>query len=552
MRKPVFVLLSSALLGLLLACNGTGSGDGNNASVTVQATFQKEVLAPNGRHTMTTLPARYCYVEFHDNTSDALTGSGGFLDGSGQGTFQVPNGESVYAAVYADWAVPGVTSGSPTFMQGYTINAAYTTALTSTTPHWYVTSDTFTASNGTLSVQALDDANRVAGAFNIADQGVTFALGMQSLVTDPSLPSVAMYWSTSTNPADQYRAYPDAAPFGSSLVTINNRVILQGSVMGNASGAANTEQDEWDDGTLGETYAHLLFAPYTFKADGSSALSYLRADTENVPFIGLGVPAEPSQAFITGFSDFLSAAFRGNPQILDSYGNGTSTPSVQDEDLSQPGNYGEFSRYGVAGSFWSMWQALGGNQAALQTLWNSTLTSNSSLDLVGDYNGSPLGCFPTYLVGLRAAVGGSWPACQTAFGAWGVSDPSATYFNGSSLWSNQLSIPFTITGATLVSPATPAATSLSYDRNGAALYRFTQGSTGTRTIQMTPTGGQDFEVDLIGPNGPVAFNYTNPYGNTRSLTQTLAPGSYVIRVRVNPDNTLNKTAGTYAYNLSLN
>ena len=553
MRKPAFTLLSATLLGLLLACNGTGSADmGNNSSVTVQAAFQKEVLNSAGGHTMTTLPARYCLVKFYDNASNAETGTGGFLDGTGQGTFQVPSGESVYAKVYADWAVPGLTASAPAFMQGYTVNAPYSQAFNSS-PDWYVTSNTFTVSNGTLSVLALDDANRLAGAFNIADQGVTFALGMQSLVADPSLPSVAVYWSTSTNPADQYRAYPDATPFGTSMVTINSRVVLQASVMGNASGAVGTEQDEWDDGTLGETYAHLLFAPYTFKADGSNTLSYLRADTENVPFISLGVPSEPSQAFICGFADFLSSAFRGNPQILDSYGNGTSTPSVQDEDLSHPANLGEFSRYGVAGSLWSMWGALGGNHAGLQTLWNATLTSNSGLDFVGDYNGSPLGCFPTYLVGLRAAVGSTWPACQTAFGAWGVSDPSNTYFStGSALWTNEAT-PFSVTGATLVSPATPAAASLSYDRNGAALYRFTQGSTGTRTIQMTPTGGQDFELDLIGPNGPIVYNYASPFGTTRTInTPTLAPGSYVIRVRINPSNTLSRAANTYAYNLSLN
>jgi len=555
MRKPVFILVSSALLGLLLACNGTGtdSSGGNDASVTVQAAFQKEVLNSAGGHTMTTLPARYCYVEFHDNASNAVTGSGGFLDGSGQGTFQVPSGESVYAVVYAAWQIPGSSSASY-FMQGEVVNATFGTPYNSTSD-WYATSSTFTAGAGTLNVLALDDSSRIAGAFNVADQGVTFALGMQGLAPATPLPNLAIYWTTSTNPSNQYRVYPQVALDSSNnLILQNGHALFQAAVFGNASGAANAEQDEWDDGTLGETYARLLFAPYTFKADGSNSLSYLRADTENVPFISLGVPAEPSQAFISGFSDFLSAAFRNNPQILDSYGNGTSTPSVQNEDLSQSSSLGEFSRYGVAGSLWSMWkQALGGGQSGLQTLWNATLTSNSGLDFVGDYNGSPLGCFPTYLVGLRAAAGGSWPGCQTAFSAWGVADPSNTYFStGSALWTNEAT-PFSVTGATLVSPATPAASSLSYDRNGAALYRFVQGSTGTPQIQMAPTGGQDFELDLLGPNGPIAYNYASPFAATRTInTQTLAPGSYVIRVRVNPDNNLVRTGNSYSYNLSLN
>ena len=69
---------------------------------------------------------------------------------------------------------------------------------------------------------------------------------------------------------------------------------------------------------------------------------------------------------------------------------------------------------------------------------------------------------------------------------------------------------------------------------------------------MTPTDGQEFELDLLGPNGPVAFSYASPFGSARTLTPTLASGDYVIRVRVNPDNTLVKPAGTYHYNLSLN
>ncbi|HET6330302.1 MAG TPA: hypothetical protein VFF76_05880 [Holophagaceae bacterium] len=552
MRKPAFALISSALLGLLLACNGSGSGSsGGTSPVTVRAAFQKEVLNSGGGHSMTTLPARYCYVEFRDNTSHQVTGSGGFLDGNAQGTFQVPTGESAYAVVYAAWQIPGASSGSD-LMQGEVVNASYGAAYNSTSD-WYVTSDAFTASAGTLNVLALDDSSRIAGAFNIADQGVTFALGMKGLAV-AALPNLAVYWTTSSLSSDQYRVYPQVVLDSSNnLILQNGHALFQAAVFGNASGAPNTEQDEWDDGTLGETYAHLLFAPYTFKADGSSALSYLRADTENVPFISLGVPAEPSQAFITGYADFLSAAFRNNPQILDSYRDGSGVLRVQNEDLSQPANLGEFSRYGVAGSLWSIWkQALGGGQSGLQALWNATLTSNSGLDFVGDYNGSPLGCYPTYLVGLRAAVGSSWPACQTAFGAWGVADPSATYFStGSALWTNEAA-PFTVTGATLVSPATPAAAALSYDRNGAALYRFTQGSTGTRTITLTPTGGQDFELDLVGPNGPVAYNFASPYGNARTLNPTLAPGSYAIRVRTNPDNTLSHAAGSYSYNLALN
>ncbi len=550
MPRSLPFLVSSLLLGGLLACNGTGAGSGSGVAVTVQAGFQKEVLNASGGHTMATLPARYCYVEFRDASTTNTIGVQGYLDGTGQGTFQVPSGSNVFAVVYADWAVPGATSGAP-FMQGYTVNAPYGTTFSSTTD-WNVTSNSFVAdSNGTLTVIAQDDTSRIAGAFNVADQGVTFALGMQGLLASGStLPSVAMYWST--DPSHQTRAYPNVVTSGSSIVTIGGRALFQAGVFGDNSGAANTEQDEWDDGTLGETYAHLLFAPYSYNASGSSALSFLRTDTENIPFIPLVGPSEPSMAFTTGFSDFLSAAFRGNAQILDSYRNGSGVLQVQNEDLGAPNNtLGEFSRYGVAGSFWSMWQTLGGNQAALQTLFNSTTSSRPTLDFVGDYTGAPLGAFPTYLVGLRSDVGSTatWNACQTAFGAWGVSDPSASYFTGTSLWTNEPGT-FSATGS-LVVPATPAYPEACYGKSGAALYRFTQGSTGSRTITLTPSG-QDMELDLLGPNGPVIMNFASPYGGARTITQTLSTGDYVIRVRVNPDTTLSRTAGTYTYSLTMN
>ena len=557
MTRPLPLLLSAALLGALVACNGTaGSSVGSGGPlVTVRATFEKEVLTPTGPPTKIVLPARYCAVAFYDATSGSQVGDSGYLDANGTKTFQVPTGANVYAAVYADWSVPAV-SGNSAFMSGFTVNAPYGTALTSSVPDWYVTSASFVAdSSGTLNIRALDDASRIAGAFNIADQGVTFALGLRgTLPANTTMPTLGMYWSTSTNPANQARVYPNPVMNGSAISTLNGRGFFQAGVMGNASHAANTEQDEWDDGTLGETYAHLLFAPYSFKADGTSSLSYLRTDTENVPLISLSGPSEPSMAFTTGYCDFLSAAFRGQAQNFDSYWDGSGIFRVQNEDLSSPQSLGEFSRYGVAGSLWSMWQALGGSQATLQLLVNEAATTPSrpSLDGVGDYVGAPLGCFPTYLVGLRSDVGSTaaWNSCKLAFGQWGVADPTNLYFTGTSLWVNEPT-PFSATGSLSI-PASPAPGVVCYDKAGSALYSFVQGSVITRTITLTPSG-QDMELDLLGPNGLDTFSYKIPFGAPRTIQIPALPiGSYVIRVRVNPDNTLTKTAGTYTYSLSLN
>lgn len=553
MAARIPLLLSTLALGLLTGCTSSAGlgGGGSDALVSVQATYQKRVLAPNGTYTTATLPARYCLVEFRDASSNAVVGDSGFLDGSGMGSFRVPAGSSVYARVVADWAVPGTGTGAPDVMRGFTVNAPYGTDFNSTVD-WSVTSATFTASDGSLAVQALDDSSHIAGAFAIADQGVTFALGLRNVAPTATLPSLAMYWSTSTNPADQARAYPSAVFSGSNIVTVGGRALFEAGVFGDPSHAANTEEDQWDDGTLGETYAHLLFAPNSYKADGSSSLSWLRADSENVPFLSLSGPSEPSQAFVAGFSDFLSGAFRNDPRILDSYYDGGGVFRVQDEDLSLPDNtLGEFSRYGVAGSLWSMWQgALGGGSAGLQTLFQEASAGpRPTLDFVGDYLGAPLGCYPTYLVGLRADTGSAWNNCLPGLSAWGVANPTSTYFSGTTLWTNEPGS-FSTSGS-LTLPASPAALSACYDRAGAALYRFTQGSTATRTITLTPSG-QDMELDVIGPNGLVAASYASPFGVARSLTPTLSPGDYVIRIRTNPDNTLSRSAGSYSYTLSLN
>ncbi|MDE3245544.1 MAG: hypothetical protein KGN80_05610, partial [Acidobacteriota bacterium] len=86
-----------------------------------------------------------------------------------------------------------------------------------------------------------------------------------------------------------------------------------------------------------------------------------------------------------------------------------------------------------------------------------------------------------------------------------------------------------------------------YDRNQSQAWRFTQSSVGSRTITMTPTGGQDFWVEVLGPGGIWADSIGGATGTRSFTTGNLPIGVYAVRVRAG-----NTTAtGTFGYTLSV-
>lgn len=568
MRILSGTLVAAAMAFGLIGCNGAGYSDGGGGyavNVSLQGQFEKATLTPSGfTGGLTQKPIRYCYYEFRDASSNQVVANG-FLDGSGQATTQIASGESVYAVIWAEYQVPSASSSSTSLIHGSVLDvpppAAGSTGdqqvsyFNSAFPNheWYVTSTSFVASSdGTLTVTAKDDSNRIAGAFNIADQAVLFARTLESLNTSLTLPDLHTYWNTSTAAADQARLV--TAPLLNSAGSIqqlsyNGRAVFTNAVLGNGSGAANTETDEYDDAVLQETFARLLFADFSLKANGSSGLSFLRRDNDNVT-LNRTAAAEPSAAFVDGWCAFMAGAALQTPQLLDSYVDGSGHAQVDDFDLSVPYAGNEFTSASIATNLWAVWRGpLGGNQAGLQTLWNGTLSNSPSLQGVGDYNGAPLGCYPTYLLGVENSVSGAtWTSITGTFAASGISNPTPTYFSGSSLWVNEGTIPFSASGSL---HTYPLADYRYYDQDQAASFRFVQGTAGSRTLTMTPSGGQDFEMDLIGPGGLVAWSYSGPFAGTRTLTQTLQPGSYVVRVRANPSSTVDLSEGNYSFTVGV-
>lgn len=567
MRVPLWRILTVfAGLALSTACNSTLTDSGSDARITLLAQFEKHPPSTLSQPPITTQPARYCWAEVRDVSSNALLASG-YLGSDGSGAAIVPRGLQIYVRIYAQYQVPCADPNS-FFMRGSVKNApplatTVDSAAFAAIPNWYVTSNAFSANqDGTLSVTALT-SNGIAGAFNIADQAVTFASAVRDMdgpSTTLRLPNLHTFWTSSTNPADQRRSYPEAqfTPLNTLLATDSGRAVFTHSVYSLDSGSPNTESDAWDDGVLQETFARLLFADYSLKADGSSALSLLRRDNDNV-YVTRYLPSESTVAFVAGFSDFLAGAIRNSPLIQDSYVDGNGVRQVDTFDLSDhtmvsPANKGEFTRGSIAVSLWGFWKnanALGGtaqpgpDQPPLRTLWAALRSTTAYADGTGEYEQATLGCYPTYLQGVATRVSTPvWTIVLNELALESVANPNAAYFAGNALWLTR-SLAFSDGGSLQTYDANQ---NLYYDRNQSQAWRFVQSAAGPRTLTMNPTGGQDFYLELLGPGGLVDGSYGTP-GSIRTLTFTSLPkGTYVARVRVGATT----GNGLYPYTLSVN
>ena len=564
MRPRTYQLLGGLMaLALFMACKSSsqgGSPAASNARITLVAQFEKRPQTPTGLGAVTIRPARYCWAEVREAGSNSLMASG-YLGSDGTGSVTVPRGMTVYTQVYTQYQVPSADPNS-FFMRGSVKNGPLPAGLISISDfnaisNWNVTSSNIKAdSDGTLTVTALEDALRLAGAFNIADQAVTFAAAIRDMdgSTTLRLPNLHTFWTTSTSPVDQARTYPEltAGPGNTYLVTDSNRAIFSHGVFGNRSGVANTESDEWDDGVLQETFAHLLFADYSYKADGSSLLSLLRRDNDNVS-VDRDFQSESTVAFVAGFADFLAGAVRNDSRLLDSWVDAGGVSRVAVFDLTDHGfvlsaNKGEFTRGSIAVSLWGLWKnTLGGTPAGLGTLWAAVRSPSALANGTGEYEQATLGCYPSYLLGVQSRVtGATWSTALSELALEAIPNPTAAYFAGTALWETR-TLPLNATGTLLT--YLPS-TNLYYDRNQSQAWRFIHGGTGTRTITMTPTGGQDFYLELFGPGGWVDGSFSSSLtGMPRTLTRSNLPaGTYAARVRAGATT----LTGTFGYTLSVN
>lgn len=559
MRLPTWRVLTG-LLGLLLlaACGGASNTDGSSTVVvTVQGQYEKRILSASGFRAITTLPTRYAYAQVVNSSSGQVEASG-ILDAAGTNTFSVPKGITFHVALYASTEVP-TTSGGGFYFYGEVKKAVPTTSYVSADafnqiPTWATTSaDVSANSSGNLTLRALESTGE-AGAFAIADQMATFALGMRNLEPALQLPELYAFWNTGILDT----TYPAAAmgPGGTAVLTQNSslggRVIFQHSVRYAAPAAADRGADAYNDSALQEAFVRLLFADNSLAYGNGSYDTIIRRDNDN-GFVRPADASEPAIAFVSGFSSFLSSAFRNDPASYDiPAGGGLPTVFRLDQHTGfTPTGGGEFYPGSVARTLWGIWRdgaIFNGTQAGLQTMWlatNPAFTTNAY-----EFGNTPLACYPTYLRGLKRMAG---TAAATPLvnelnleNVGNGTDPtSSIYMDSPALW---LVSPLPISASGSFSTTWPTQ-GYFYDRDTIQAFRFAQGSAGPRTLTLA-TPGVGLLVELFDAYGLRNWDAASSATNGVINETNLPAGTYVVRVRVDPYRTY--ASGTISYALTVN
>ncbi|NWJ41249.1 MAG: hypothetical protein HXX12_09790 [Geothrix sp.] len=546
----------SLVATLLLLAGCGGSSDGPSAvSVTVQGQYEKRVLSTAGFGAApTTLPTRYAYAQVVNSASGRVEAAG-TLGADGTRTFAVPRGITFFVAIFATTEVPASAPGGGFSFYGGVKNALPTATYASAeafnqVPTWFtISADSAANASGNLTLRALD-ATGEAGAFAIADQMTTFALGMRSLEPTLQLPELYAFWNPGTT-----TTYPSVAlaAGGSAILkqstALGGRAIFQHEVRYAGPTAADRGADAYNDSLLLEACARLLFAEDSLAYANGTFGQIVRRDNDN-GFVAPGDASEPAIAFVGGFSSFLSSAFRNDPSSYEvPAGGGLPTVFRLDQHTGFiPTGGGEFYAGSVARTLWGIWKnnaVFSDSQAGLGTLWSATIPATASLGY--EYGNTPLACYPTYLTGLRRLAG---PTASNAIldelaleNVGNGTDPtSGLYLNGTTLW-RLPAIPFTDSGT-----FPTYAAGWSFDWNQAQAFRFSHIG-GARTLTLS-TSGAGLVLELFDSVGLVRLATASSSGSGVISLPALPAGTYVVRVRVDPYATYPN--GNINYNLFVN
>ncbi len=543
-------------LAVLAGCGGGGGNDGpSSVSVTVQGQYEKRSLSSSGvSATLTTLPTRYGFAQVVNSASGRVEAAG-TLGADGTRTFVVPKGITFFVALYATVEVPSSTSGSGFFFYGGVKKANPTSTYASAdafnqVPTWSTTSeDSVANASGNLVLRA-KDATAEAGAFAIADQMATFALGLRALEPGLPLPELYSFWN-----AGPYTTYPSAAlaTGGTTALkqgsALGGRVIFQHEVRYAGPAALDRGADAYNDSALLEAFARLLFADDSLAYSNGTFGTIIRRDNDN-GFILPSDASEPALAFVAGFSSFLSCAFRNDPYTYE-VPTGGGAPAVFRLDQHTgflPTGGGEFYSGSVARTLWGIWKhpaIFNGTQDGLKTMWSATVPTIASLAY--EYGNTPLACYPTYLTGLSrlAGISAATPIQNELFleDVGNGFDPTTTiYLNGPTLW--QVSaIPLAASGS-----FPTYAAGYAFDLNQAQAFRFTHGG-GPRTLTLSAPGA-GLVLELFDSIGLLRQTVASSAGIGVITLPSLSAGTYVVRVRVDPY--VVYPNGTIGYNLSVN
>jgi hypothetical protein len=411
-------------------------------------------------------------------------------------------------------------------------------------PDWFVLSEQFYTEDQDLNIKirAFDSTwNREAGAFNIADQAVEFASKIADLEPSLYLPNLHSFWSPNN---DKYTDYPRVAYDRQNRILAQqstDRTIFQHRVLGAGS---HQTGDEYNDSALMESFAHMLFADYSYppvRPDDPYG-RIIRRDSEEIAWVDRHIASESTTAFVSGFCDFISAAFRNDSLLIDinynsinpynSYNLNTATT------FPKPYN-GEFYRQSVAAALYRIWKnAFGGNLGGLQTMWDATFKPGMALDVNNasypyGYLQCPVGNISSYLSGLAngsrfGVTSNVWNSVLSVLSTEFMYNPSASYFNQEIFW-KKINVP-AIETETI--KTYPDADGIFWNIDQSKSYNFTQIFAGNRRITLELTGGQDLFLELFDDVG-ILEEHTQYNGGltNREINCNLKPGNYVVRVR---------------------
>jgi len=536
-----------ASLLILAACAGGDSLSPDTVSVTIQAGFEKKTTTPSDISLEVIRPARYCWVEGFDPQTDHVYFAG-YLNSMGRGIADVPKGVAFRVRLVARYEAPGKNNFGDFYIRGSVKNGAMSVAYDDADafndiPDWSVLSDEYFGSHDlNIRIIALDSTrDREAGAFNIADQAVEFASRMALLEPGLGLPNLHSFWS----PDNRHTDYPRAAYNRQNRVLTQStgRTIFQHKISGAGNSQTNGLADEYNDSALMESFAHLLFADYSFPPVNPihHYERIIRRDCEEAAWVARQTASESAAAFVCGFCDFISAAFRNNPLLIDILPDNVNAYNLSEATTFPKACGGEFYRHSVAAALYRIWtDGLGGAQKGLQTMWDATFKQGmasgvSNTSYPHGYLQCPVGNISSYLSGLANGsrfdvTMDAWNSILIALDNEGMGNPNANHFNKGTFWKNTKKFPTAETGTIKTYPGTDG---IFWDINQAMSYCFTQTHTGSRKIILAPTGGQDLFLELFDGQGIIDENtfYNNTLTHRELKYNHLKPGNYVIKVR---------------------
>ncbi len=528
--------------------DGAGGSSGRNTDVLVSAQYQKRILGPGGWAGTENRPARYCWAEVRQDSDDAVVASG-YLDSQGQGTVSLPVGQRVYLMVSAAVEVPG-SKGAPAGRGGVKLSkatGAYADeAAFKRIPDAFYLGQTATVGSGAGLSLTVPSSATEAGAFNIADQIATFHRGMDLVEPGLKVPSVHAFWSTDYGFTD----FPMAALNGSRQVLLTDdphrrsdeaadlRATFQFPVRRGLPGGPDSGADAFNDSVLQQSLCHLLFQDYSGSTTGATLL---RRDNDDA-YVSRNIASEPAVAFVNGFCDFLSCAFRGSNVLQDIDTDGTIRTFYMDRNgqFAMSPNRGEFYSGAIGVSLYRSWKnVLGGGNDGLFKLYDAAAFAKGA----GEYTNTILAAYPSYLLGLRNTPSINWSGIQGELGLSNIGDiTSAAYFQSGLLWTNQ-GVPFSVNGSVGIEGK-----DFIYDWGAQKTYRFVHSGTNTRRLTLTYPSGRDMIMELYDTQGLWVQSFTTGGTTYRQIDQNLTPGEYLVRVRAGYHNT---GAGTWNFALSL-